>query len=60
MRHREFSGRREHGLQRRLSPVGALAADWGLRIAPDAEIRSDPDIEVRRRVAKLRTGQQPR
>ena len=35
MRHREFSGCRKHGLQRRLSPMGASAANWRLKIRMD-------------------------
>jgi hypothetical protein len=35
---------REHGVQRRLSPVAAPDVDWGLKT--DAEIRSDPDIQA--------------
>jgi hypothetical protein len=43
MRHLELPDRREPGLQRRISPMGALAANWTLKIAiPDYGRFSSP------------------
>jgi hypothetical protein len=35
---REFPSRREHGIQGRLSPMGALAADWRVRVLAPFDI----------------------
>ena len=44
VRHLDVSGRREHGVQGRVSPMGAIAAGRRLKIGPTANWQARPSV----------------